>query len=75
MGEAHYSLQYVLYCLALDLYLRNRDPGYTYDAGFGGVFYLFIRGMRPERGPELGVYFDRPEPAAIARLRQVLVAV
>ncbi len=75
MGEANYSLQYALYCLALDLYLRNRDPGYTYDAGFGGVFYLFIRGMRPERGPELGVYFDRPEAAAIARLRQVLVAV
>ncbi|MGD8368495.1 MAG: PD-(D/E)XK nuclease family protein, partial [Desulfobacterales bacterium] len=73
MGEAQYSLQYVLYCLALDLYLRNRDPGYTYEQGFGGVFYLFIRGMRPERGPELGVYSDRPEPAVIDALRQALV--
>ena len=74
MTEAHYHLQYALYSLALDLYLRQRDPAYRFDSGFGGVFYLFLRGMRPERGAEWGVFFDRPERALITRLRDALVA-
>ncbi len=73
MHEAQYVLQYTLYCLALDLFLRQRDPDYRFETGFGGVFYLFIRGMRPEKGPELGVYYDRPDAAALEKVRSALL--
>jgi exodeoxyribonuclease V beta subunit len=58
--ERRYDLQYLLYTLALHRYLRRRLPAYEYEHHFGGVYYLFLRGMRPETGPRCGVYFDRP---------------
>ena len=74
MKEARYDLQYTLYCLALDLYLRKKDAGYRYETGFGGAFYLFLRGMHPEAKNRPGVFFDRPKPSLIDRLRDRLVA-
>jgi len=58
--ERRYDLQYLLYTLALHRYLRRRLPAYDYEHHFGGVYYLFLRGMRPETGPKRGVFFDRP---------------
>jgi exodeoxyribonuclease V beta subunit len=58
--QRRYDLQYQLYTLALHRYLRQRLPAYDYESHFGGVYYLFLRGMRPQTGPECGVYFDRP---------------
>ncbi len=58
--ERRYDLQYLLYTLALHRYLRRRHPDYDYERHFGGVYYLFLRGMRPQTGPECGVYFERP---------------
>lgn len=63
-----YDLQYLIYTVALHRYLRHRIADYRYETHFGGVYYLFLRGMRPERGRETGVYFDRPEPALVERL-------
>jgi exodeoxyribonuclease V beta subunit len=60
MGAAHYYLQYHLYVLALHRYLAWRMPDYDYDRNFGGVLYLFLRGMRPADGAARGVHFDRP---------------
>ncbi|MBN1605142.1 MAG: exodeoxyribonuclease V subunit beta [Polyangiaceae bacterium] len=68
MAEHHYVLQYHLYTVALHRLLSFRDPGYDYDSHFGGVFYLFLRGLCPERAPECGVYFDRPSRALVERL-------
>ncbi|APZ44016.1 exodeoxyribonuclease V subunit beta [Acidihalobacter ferrooxydans] len=68
MREHRYDLQYLIYCVALHRHLRARLPDYDYARDFGGVFYLFLRGMRPADGPRLGVYRDRPEPALIAAL-------
>jgi exodeoxyribonuclease V beta subunit len=31
--------------MALHQYLLNRDPDYSYEDNFGGVKYLFVRGM------------------------------
>jgi exodeoxyribonuclease V beta subunit len=45
MLEGGYHLQYLLYCVALTRWLRWRDPGFDFDRQFGGVYYLFIRGM------------------------------
>jgi exodeoxyribonuclease V beta subunit len=74
MLEGHYFLQYHLYALALDRYLRLRLPGYRYEAHFGGAYYLFLRGVDPERGPEFGIYRDQPFPGLIRVLGERLIA-
>ncbi len=72
MAEAiqrhRYDLQYLLYTVALHRFLGRRLAGYDYEQHFGGVFYLFLRGMRPETGPAHGVWADRPELALIETL-------
>ena len=73
MNERQYSLQYHLYTLALHQYLALRLPGYDYEKHFGGVFYLFVRGIDPAR-PEFGVYRDRPAAELIEKLSGLLVA-
>jgi len=73
MSENFYALQYHLYTVALHQYLSLRQPAYDYEKHFGGVFYLFLRGIDPAR-PELGVYRDRPSPELIRRLSERLLA-
>ncbi len=73
MAEEYYFLQYHLYVLALDRFLRLRLPGYDYESDFGGVYYLFIRGMPPEGDPGGGIFFDRPEHGLVEALRVQLV--
>ncbi len=68
MAHHHYFLQYHLYVVAVHRYLTARLPGYDYDAHFGGVFYLFVRGMAPGRGDNAGVFVDRPARALVLSL-------
>uniref|UniRef100_UPI002B278C3E PD-(D/E)XK nuclease family protein n=1 Tax=Immundisolibacter sp. TaxID=1934948 RepID=UPI002B278C3E len=65
MAEHRYDLQYLVYTVALHRYLRLRVPDYDYERHFGGVYYLFLRGMAPGQG-DAGIYFDRP-PASLVR--------
>ena len=58
MLRQHYFIQYHLYTVALHKYLSLRVPGYDYETHFGGVIYLFLRGLDPAH-PERGVYRDR----------------
>ena len=60
MAAEGYTLQYLLYTLALHRYLRNRLRAYDYAENFGGVHYLFLRGMSPDEPAGLGVYSDMP---------------
>ncbi|MCU7808041.1 MAG: exodeoxyribonuclease V subunit beta, partial [Candidatus Thiodiazotropha sp. (ex Semelilucina semeliformis)] len=60
MVSHSYPLQYTIYTLALHRYLAVRLPDYDYERHFGGVYYLFLRGMRPQRGPAFGVVEERP---------------
>jgi len=64
MAEHHYTLQYLLYSVALHRYLQQRLPHYEYNTHFGGVFYLFVRGMRHDL-PGNGVYFHKPDRSLI----------
>ncbi|MGL6017372.1 MAG: exodeoxyribonuclease V subunit beta, partial [Gibbsiella quercinecans] len=59
MAEHRYDLQYQLYTLALHRYLRHRLPGYSYPRHFGGVIYLFLRGVDAEH-PGNGIFACRP---------------
>ncbi|WP_020409930.1 exodeoxyribonuclease V subunit beta [Hahella ganghwensis] len=67
--EHLYDLQYMIYALALHRFLEARQPDYDYDQHFGGIYYLFLRGMTGDKTePETeqtGVYFYRPTKAAI----------
>lgn len=63
-----YTLQYVTYTLALHRFLRLRLSDYDYDRDVGGAYYLFLRGMQPDRGPSSGIFFDRPPRALIEEL-------
>ncbi len=67
----HYYFQYQLYTAALDRYLRLRLPGYRYDQHFGGVYYLFLRGIDLAR-PGFGIYRDRLEESFVRRLNSLL---
>jgi len=67
MEEHRYDLQYLIYTLALHRYLGRRIRDYDYDRYFGGVYYLFLRGMDPAAGPGNGVYFARPPRELIER--------
>lgn len=67
MTRHRYLLQSRLYILALHRYLALRLPLYDYDKDFGGVYYLFLRGLdRAE--PARGVFRDRPSAASIEKL-------
>ncbi|SCB98810.1 DNA helicase/exodeoxyribonuclease V, beta subunit [Gilliamella bombicola] len=63
MCEHRYDLQYQLYCLALHRFLKSRLLNYQYQTHFGGVYYLFLRGM-----PEHGIFYHLPEQAFIEDL-------
>lgn len=68
MVREGYCLQYLIYTVALHRYLARRQPGYSYDAHFGGVFYLFLRGVRRRAGWDSGIFRDRPERQLIETL-------
>ncbi len=68
MEQHHYFLQYHIYTIALHRYLTHRVPGYSYKKDFGGVFYLFIKGMHPDSGSDYGVFFDLPPLKRVERL-------
>ncbi len=67
MREHNYGLQYWLYTLVLHQYLSKRLPGYNYKSHFGGVKYLFLRGMSTDQ-PGMGIYTDQPDLMQIEKL-------
>lgn len=71
MCDHNYGLQYWIYTLVLHRFLANTLTGYDYEESFGGVFYLFARGMRPD-SPGNGVFFDRPQLDVLDALQQAL---
>ncbi|MFZ5519322.1 MAG: exodeoxyribonuclease V subunit beta [Candidatus Zhuqueibacterota bacterium] len=73
MDQSHYTFQYLLYTLALHQYLKYRIPGYDYETMFGGVFYIFLRGVDPSLGASFGVFADRPSGQAVDSLCRDLI--
>jgi exodeoxyribonuclease V beta subunit len=69
MDEGDYHLQYLLYVIALHRWLKWRVVGYDYQRHFGGVFYLFLRGMDAQGR---GVYATRPPLQLIEALDALL---
>jgi exodeoxyribonuclease V, beta subunit len=70
MQSHRYDLQYQLYSLALHRYLRHRLADYDYERHFGGVIYLFLRGVDGEPGQQ-GIFSTRPQQALIAAMDEL----
>jgi len=68
-----YPLQYLLYTVALNRYLSLRIKDYDYKIHFGGVFYMFLRGMDAGQGEKYGVFRDLPPKALIDDLSNILI--
>ena len=72
MGEAmeknRYLLQAHIYALALHRYLGTRVKGYSYERHFGGVIYLFVRGVDSTKGPGCGICRFMPDRGLIEHL-------
>lgn len=74
MAKSFYFLQYLIYTVAAVKYLRMRLGRFEeaeYEALFGGVFYLFVRGVTPEH-PGRGVFYDKPPYELIRRLEELI---
>ena len=67
MQSHNYGLQYWIYTLVLHRHLQNMIPKYEYQRHFGGVMYLFLRGMSPLY-PGAGVYFSLPDYRTLKKL-------
>ncbi len=70
MAEHHYTLQALIYTLALDAHLRITLPDYDPARHLGGVRYLFVRGMQPQRPS--GVYALEFTPEMLEKARNAL---
>jgi exodeoxyribonuclease V beta subunit len=68
MIREHYVWQYHLYAVALHRYLSHRIPNYDYEQHFGGIYYLFLRGIQADSQENYGVFYDLPQPELIQAL-------
>ena len=71
MLEHRYDLQYQIYALALHRFLRSRIADYDYHTHFGGVYYLFLRGIDRDSSGS-GIFYAKPELAMLDALDQLI---
>ncbi len=78
MQHHRYDLQYLIYAVALRRYLTARIPDIDWARDFGGVYYLFVRGMPgattppTESTPHTGVHVAHPPEHLLQALDQLL---
>ena len=70
MKRHNYYLQYYIYTAALHRYLTLRQPGYRYADHFGGVRYVFVRGV--SGSGDTGIFRDCPPEDSIVRLSDAM---
>jgi len=82
MRHHRYDLQYLIYAVALRRYLKVRVPDLNWAQDFGGVYYLFVRGMEgaTERtaaasDSPTGVLTDCPPESLLQELDDLLSGV
>jgi exodeoxyribonuclease V beta subunit len=77
MNHSSYPLQALLYAVVLHRFLRWRIPDYSFEEHFGGVMYLFVRGMAGPATPTVdghpcGVFSWRPPGALVEAVSDLL---
>jgi exodeoxyribonuclease V beta subunit len=73
MTDDYYFLQYHIYTLALHQHLQVCDPKYSYEKKFGGVFYVFLRGVNRHDDVPYGIFHDLPGQDFIFDLGNALI--
>jgi exodeoxyribonuclease V beta subunit len=78
MIEHRYDLQYQIYTVALHRFLASRIPDYDYETHFGGVYYVFLRGVSGQDiggqdspssfDKRNGIFYSRPDVSLVAEL-------
>ncbi len=69
MAHSEYDLQALIYTLALHRWLRFRlGDGYDYARDFGGIRYLFCRGLDATRVDSPGIHAQRFAPELVHAL-------
>jgi exodeoxyribonuclease V beta subunit len=71
MNDNNYHLQYLLYTIAAKKYLRSRlGERFNFEEHFGGVIYLFLRGLRKNQSH--GIFTTIPSPGLLQNLERSL---
>ncbi|MGM0771647.1 MAG: UvrD-helicase domain-containing protein [Halobacteriota archaeon] len=70
MTGSNYHLQYMIYTVALKRWLETKIPGFDYEKHFGGVIYVFLRGVRENL--QTGIFTSVPDKEEIDMLDQAL---
>lgn len=70
MNESNYHLQYCIYTVAMKRFLESKlGASFDYDKHFGGVIYLFLRGVR--QGQNSGVFTNKLPLEKVEELEQI----
>lgn len=78
----YYDLQYLIYSLALHRHLKQNLPDYDITQHFGGVYYLYLRGMscgenhsitNDELHYSTGVYYRQITAAELTQLNDIFL--
>ena len=70
MKKHNYYLQYMLYLTAFDNYMRKVDANYSYEKNFGGIRYVFLRGVKTG-SDETGIFYDRPTESDLRKIQKL----
>lgn len=70
MNENNYHLQYLIYTYAAKKFLEYKIQGFDYEKQFGGVIYLFLRGVR--EGSNTGIFTAKPSLKEMTTLETIL---
>ncbi len=67
--ESRYDVQILFYTLTLHRFLKNNIPDYSYEKDFGGVMYLYFRGLKADTpSTSSGVFFTKPKEKIVLML-------
>lgn len=70
MKGSNYNLQYMIYTIAAKRWLESRIKNFDYNKQFGGIIYVFLRGVR--EGLETGIYTAKPKLEKIESMEKLL---
>jgi len=70
MDENNYHLQYLIYTVAAVKYLLNRLKNFDYNLHFGGVIYMFVRGVR--ENAMQGIFLTKLPSDLVQRVSNIL---
>lgn len=71
MNEHHYHIQGLIYAVAVARHARLLRPDYSHERHFGGIYYLFLRGLSGANA-STGVYYFRPSEADLVRFEEAM---